>query len=237
MIKSNVQNYKNMKITIINGSPRKNGATGIILKEMKNILEKKGDVEVSYFDISKNPPKQCTGCMNCYDTGVCHINDIAKEINESIKKSQGVIMGSPTYVSNVPGVLKNYIDRGHFVVEQALYNKYTFSVTTYEIAGGRSVLQMLSNLFSFSGGILSGSFILKLKVNTDPFSEKEVLEKLNRKTDNLYNAIAINRRKSLFNRLINYIALHIIIKPTVLKNRERYTATLERWRELKIIKS
>jgi multimeric flavodoxin WrbA len=56
-----------MKITIINGSPRKNGATGIILKEMKNILEKKGDVEVSYFEISKNPPKQCTGCMNCYD--------------------------------------------------------------------------------------------------------------------------------------------------------------------------
>ena len=226
-----------MKITIINGSPRKNGATGIILKEMKNILEKKGDVEISYFDISSHPPQQCSGCMKCYDTGVCHIDDIAKEINESIKNSQGVIMGSPTYVSNLPGIFKNYIDRGHFVVEQALHNKYTFSVTTYEIAGGRSVFNILNNLFSYSGAILSGSLILKLKVNTNPLSKEDVLKQINRKTNKFYNAIITNKRKGILNKVINYIALHIMIKPSVLRNRERYTATIQRWKELKIIKS
>ena len=109
-----------MRVTIINGSPRKNGATAKILKEIKSRLETNDDMSVSYYDISSKPIQTCIGCMRCYNTGSCHMNDYAEELNAAIKDSEGVIIGLPTYVSNIPGILKNYIDRGHFVVEQAL---------------------------------------------------------------------------------------------------------------------
>ncbi len=225
-----------MKLTIINGSPRKNDATGRVLKAMKTCLEKHSDVEVSYYDINQNPIKQCTGCMLCYKTGRCHIKDFATDINRSISESQGVIIGSPTYVSNVSSLLKTYIDRGHFVVEQSLRDKYTLSVVTYEIAGGGSVRRILSNLFAYSGGNLSGSFTLKLNANTDPFSIKNISTQIDKKCDKLYSRIAKKRRKSLLNKLVNYIALYIMIKPSVLSNSSNYSAVIQRWRDLEIIK-
>ena len=58
----------------------------------------------------------------------------------------GLVIGSSTIASNVPGVLKSFIDRGHFVVEQLLYDKYTLCVATYENYGGYSAFRVLKNL-------------------------------------------------------------------------------------------
>lgn len=120
-----------MKITIINGSPRRSGATGKTLKAIEARLLTHPEVEVSYIDLSEYPVKSCTGCERCYKLGGCHIDDRAEEINLHIAQSQGVIIGSPTYLSNVSGLLKNWLDRGHIVVEQSLHGKYTMPVVTY----------------------------------------------------------------------------------------------------------
>lgn len=40
-----------MKITIINGSPRKSGSTAKILKKMQQNFENKENVTVSYYDL------------------------------------------------------------------------------------------------------------------------------------------------------------------------------------------
>ena len=77
-----------MRVTIINGSPRKNGATAKILKEIKSRLETNDDMSVSYYDISSKPIQTCIGCMRCYNTGSCHMNDYAEELNAAIKDSE-----------------------------------------------------------------------------------------------------------------------------------------------------
>lgn len=224
-----------MRITIINGSPRKNGATAKILKEIKCRLETNNDVSVSYYDISSKPIQTCIGCMRCYNTGICHMDDYAEELNASIKDSEGLIIGLPTYVSNIPAILKGYIDRGHFVVEQALKNKYTLSIVTYEIAGGGTALKTLNNLFRYSSGIITGSILCKLKFNTNPLSD-QMIKQIHQKADTLHNAIKRRKSKPIIDVIVNYIAIHVVIKPFVLKSRDKYTYVIERWKSIGVIK-
>ena len=48
----------------------------------------------------------------------------------SIADADGIILGSPTYASNVSSQMKVIIDRGHFVMEHLLYGKYAISVSS-----------------------------------------------------------------------------------------------------------
>jgi multimeric flavodoxin WrbA len=224
-----------MRITIINGSPRRNGATGKILQTFKQCLEKKGNVEVCYVELADYGLKPCAGCECCYQTGICHINDRAEEINRAIAASEGVIIGSPTYVSNVSGILKNYIDRGHIVVEQSLKDKYMFAVTTFEIAGGANVTGMLNTMFRYAGGIPAGNYALKLPHNTNPLVQAKVLKQINRKAEKFHRMLSRSKRKSPLDRLINFVALHIVIKPSVVRYPTRYQAVLQRWEKMKFV--
>ena len=64
-------------ITIINGSPRKNGATGKILQAFGKQLEAKENVKIHYVDLVDYQLKNCVGCEICYKTGVCPLKDKA----------------------------------------------------------------------------------------------------------------------------------------------------------------
>jgi len=222
-----------INIIIINGSPRKSGATATLLKKMSEHLSEKEGVVVEYLNITDYSLLDCTGCMSCYRTGVCCLNDRVEEINSKISKAHGVVIGAPTYTSSMPGSLKTYIDRGHFVLEQSLSGKYTFALNTYEIAGGQSVMSALKTLYQYSGGIRSGEFICKLPYNSEPLKESTE-RSLVKKTEHFYKAIQNRKHKSLLDRLTNFVALHIIMKPQVLKRPDQYKAVIERWHKIGI---
>lgn len=107
-----------MKIVIINGSHRKNGATAIILDKIAFCLRQYQDVEVKLFHVADLDLKYCIGCCSCYKTGECVYRDDIEALSKEIERADGIIIGSPTYASNVSGQLKTIIDRGHFVIEQ-----------------------------------------------------------------------------------------------------------------------
>ena len=120
-----------MKIIIVNGSHRKNGATAQILQEIYEQLKKYPDVDVQFYHVSDMELKYCVGCSSCYKTGVCIYKDDAEKLSLEMENANGVILGSPTYASNVSGQMKVIIDRGHFVMKQLLYlnnlQKYTLA--------------------------------------------------------------------------------------------------------------
>ena len=112
-----------MKIIILNGSNRKNGATALILNEIYKILQKHSDLEIEFFNVSDLNLKYCIGCGKCYKIGKCVFEDNIEKLSIKMGEADGIILGSPTYVSNVSGQMKVIIDRGHFVIEQLLYGK------------------------------------------------------------------------------------------------------------------
>lgn len=62
----------------------------------------------------------CVGCGSCYKTGACIYKDDIENLSLSVADADGIIIGSPTYASNVSGQMKVIIDRGHFVMEQVV---------------------------------------------------------------------------------------------------------------------
>ena len=110
-----------MKIIMINGSHRKNGATALILHEMYQKLQSYPNVEIQFYHVADLKMKYCVCCCHCYKNGTCILNDDMEKLSENIETADGIIIGSPTYASNVSGQMKVIIDRGHFVIEQLLF--------------------------------------------------------------------------------------------------------------------
>ena len=140
-----------MRIVVVNGSPRKEGVTSEIIEDIKAELIRNG-VEVICYDLGEIRLSHCIGCMSCFKTGRCHINDDMERISEEIAGADGLVIGSPTYVSNVTGLTKDFIDRGHFVMEQMLHGKHCIIVTTGINYGKNDADTVLKRLVVYSGG-------------------------------------------------------------------------------------
>lgn len=221
-----------MRISIINGSPRLKGATASILKEAELYLLNNYEVDVEYIDLVKTKMRFCQGCMVCYQTGKCLIKeDTVEEISKKIKSSDGIIIGSPTYGSNVSGLLKNFMDRGHFVLEQSLQNTYGFTVVTHELAEGKKTQEIIEKFFLVSGASRRGKILVKLYFNSNPFSKTKVKDNLHSKLDAFAEAISNRKSKSLYERIFNLIQIKFIMKPHFLKNYEKYAGILKIWEE------
>lgn len=225
-----------MRILIINGSPRSNGATGSVLQEIKDYLEKKENMDIHYHDLGELDIQFCKGCMSCYKNGACVIeNDGLEAISQKIDSSDALVIGSPTYVGDISGQLKTFIDRGHFVLEQLLHNKYCFAVSTYENASGNMVIQKLKKLFILSGASVKGSFIMKVDFNDDPFQNKKFKKKLHKKIEKFYQAIKKEKKKSLKEIIFSKIAFKAVIRPSVMNKAEAYAGVIKRWKMVKLI--
>lgn len=144
-----------MKIVIVNGSHRKNGSTALILNELFQELKKYDDADVQLIHVADLSLKFCVGCGFCYKTGWCIYRDDVETLSSDIANAHDIILSSPTYASNVFAQMKTIIYRGHFVMEQLLYGKYTISVTTYENYGGTDSAKILNKLLSYSGAKIS----------------------------------------------------------------------------------
>ena len=225
-----------MKIIIINGSPRVNGATGQLLSRIKNILiEINNNVEIEYVDLGKMNMQFCSGCLSCYKTGKCYIKDDGLEdLSRKIEECDGVIFGSPTYASNVSGHFKVLIDRGHFVFEQLLYSKACFSVVTYENYGGKKAQQVINELIRLSGGAVSCKYLVKLN-----HGDKAIDNKRSSDISSLCKKflIKVEQRNplSLYEKIYRRITFAVGIKPHTFKNEIRYKGIIDKWIEKGII--
>lgn len=98
-----------MKVLIINGGPKKNGATAEISKIISDQLAKNnrvkniclGDKKINY----------CLGCKSCHINGACCQEDDVTYIVQSIFSSDAVLIVVPSYWAEVPGQMKVFIDR------------------------------------------------------------------------------------------------------------------------------
>ncbi len=103
-------------IIAVCGSYRKNGNTDILLKEAMLGAQNAGaSTEIIY--LSDYNISFCKGCLTCFNeaqgqVGKCCINDdMTNIIVPKIFKCDGLILGTPSYWSNLSGYMKNFIDR------------------------------------------------------------------------------------------------------------------------------
>jgi multimeric flavodoxin WrbA len=105
------------KVLAINGSPRKDGNTSILIRHILQELEDEG-IETETIQLGGKKIHGCTACMKCFENRdrQCVIDDDL--VNTSIQKmiiADGIVLGSPVYFLDVTSEMKALIDRAGFV--------------------------------------------------------------------------------------------------------------------------
>ena len=96
-----------MKTLIINGSPRANGDSMTLIKEMEKYL--KGEVRIvnTYYD-NIHP---CTDCRHCWKEEGCVIKDEMQVVYKLLDEVDNVIICSPIYFAELTGPLLSFARR------------------------------------------------------------------------------------------------------------------------------
>ncbi|HEX3001702.1 MAG TPA: flavodoxin family protein [Methanoregula sp.] len=105
------------KVLAINGSPRKDGNTAILIRTILGEIEKEG-IHTETIQIGGKMIHGCMACMKCFENrdGKCIIDDdIVNTCIRKMREADGIILGSPVYFLDVTSEMKALIDRAGFV--------------------------------------------------------------------------------------------------------------------------
>lgn len=106
-----------MKTIILNGSPRKNWNTAMMLKEAKKGAESVG-AETEYIDLYDLNYTGCRSCMACKRKDAqrckCFWKDDLSPVIDGIFGADALIIGSPNYLGNITSQVYALMERLHF---------------------------------------------------------------------------------------------------------------------------
>jgi multimeric flavodoxin WrbA len=151
-----------MKVLGINGSPRKGGNTEYILKVVAEVLEASG-IETEIAQIGGKIIHGCTNCGSCKRTKdlKCSLGeDGMNDLMTKIRDSDGILLGSPTYFSDVTPEMKAFMDRAGFVSNAnggLLIHKAGASVTAVRRGGAAHALDSMNHWLHYQQTFMVGS--------------------------------------------------------------------------------
>ncbi len=151
-----------MKAVAINGSPRKGGNTEILLKKVLTPLTAAG-WETELIQIGGTDIRGCKACYHCFDTknSRCGQKDTAfSPCLEKMLAADAIILGSPTYFTDVSAEMKALIDRAGLVAvaNGGLFRgKIGAAVVAVRRGGGTHAFDTMNHLFLMSGMMVPGS--------------------------------------------------------------------------------
>ncbi|WP_196592158.1 flavodoxin family protein [Pectinatus frisingensis] len=104
-----------MHILAINGSPRKNNNTAILLKKVLEGAASKGAATtmVNLYDLNYKGCISCFACklINGKSYGKCALKDDLTPIMETIANADAIVLGSPIYLHSITSSMKAFLER------------------------------------------------------------------------------------------------------------------------------
>lgn len=151
-----------MKVVAINGSARKDGNTAGLINRVFGELHKEG-IETEMIQLAGHVIRGCMACRKCFENKDQRCVVKKDPINEIIGKmlaADGIILGSPTYFSNVSAEMKALIDRSGFVARangDMFKRKVGAAVVAVRRCGGIFAFDAINHFFTISQMIIPGS--------------------------------------------------------------------------------
>ena len=161
-----------MKAVAINGSPRKGGNTEILLKKVLAPLAAAG-WETEFVQIGGTDIRGCKACYHCFETknARCGQKDVAfNPFLEKMLAADAIILGSPTYFTDVSAEMKALLDRAGLVAvaNGGLFRgKIGAALVAVRRGGGTHAFDTMNHLFLMSGMIVPGSTYWNLGFGLD----------------------------------------------------------------------
>lgn len=149
-----------MRVLGIAGSLREGSNTLVYVKRALGILEGEG-FEAELISLRDKRVENCRGCYTCRKEGVCAIkDDDFVEIVEKMRRAEGIILGSPVYLSSVVPQMMALLDRVTFLAlwnDRFLSGKVGGPITVARRAGHNLAFSQLLLWFFINGITVPGS--------------------------------------------------------------------------------
>jgi multimeric flavodoxin WrbA len=159
-----------VKVLAINGSPRPDGNTAAMLQTVLTGCAAAG-LETEMYQAGGKPVQGCLACESCFDNpGHCVTNDWVEEAYAKMKAADAIVIGSPTYFSDLTPEIKALIDRaGYLSLSEGgvMKRKIGAAVAAVRRAGSIHVLDSIQHYFLIQGMIIPGSTYWNLSLSRD----------------------------------------------------------------------
>ena len=161
-----------MKALAINGSPRKGGNTELLLKQVLAPLVDAG-WDTEFVQLGGKPIRGCQACYQCFkkkNSRCGQKDDFFNRCMEKMVEADAIILGSPTYFTDVSAEMKALLDRAGLVAvaNGGLFRgKIGAAVVAVRRGGGTHAFDTMNHMFLMSGVIVSGSTYWNLGFGLD----------------------------------------------------------------------
>ncbi|AHW60668.1 Multimeric flavodoxin WrbA [Draconibacterium orientale] len=151
-----------MKVVAINGSPRRNGNTSLLIEETFKIFQAEG-IETEVVQLGNKPVHGCTACGKCREIQdrKCHIkNDLLNLCIEKMIEADGIILGTPVYFADVSTEIKALMDVAGYVTRgngHLLKRKVGAGVISVRRGGALPTFDTINRFFLINQMIVPGS--------------------------------------------------------------------------------
>jgi multimeric flavodoxin WrbA len=162
-----------MKVVALNGSARKDGNTAILINGVFEELKKEG-IETELIQMAGKPIQGCIACYKCFknQNRRCSVEkDMLNEIIAAMEPAEGILLGSPTYFSDVSSGMRAFIERCGFV---ARANDYMFkgkvgaALTAVRRAGAVPAFSSMNLFLHYMQMFMPGASYWSIGVGRDP---------------------------------------------------------------------
>ena len=161
-----------MKVVAFNGSARRGGNTAILLGHVLGELQKEG-IETELVEMSGVEIHGCLACRKCsvrQDRHCSQSGDAGNPYIDKMVAADGILLGSPVYVTDIAPNLKALIDRACLVTRangSLLRRKVGAAVVAVRRAGAIHALDSLDHFFLINEMIIPGSSYWNVGIGRD----------------------------------------------------------------------
>ncbi len=162
-----------MNVVAFNGSARKDGNTAILLNAVLDELRKEG-IGTELVQLAGKSLQGCIACYKCFENKNRRCAVEKDEMNSHIGKmldADGILLGSPTYFSDVTANVKALIERCGMVARangDMFRRKVGAGVVAVRRAGATHVFSSLNYFFLIGQMIIPGSSYWNLGIGREP---------------------------------------------------------------------
>lgn len=162
-----------LKVVAINTSARKGGNTAILLRTVLGEIAAEG-IQTELIETAGQTVLPCRACRNCSakKNRLCsQTSDFGNTLIAKMDEADGILLGSPTYVTDVTSEMKALIDRACYVSganDKMFRRKVGAAVVAVRRAGSIHAFDSINHFFLISEMIVPGSTYWNIGIGRDP---------------------------------------------------------------------
>lgn len=134
------------------------------------------ELRVREYTPNKFKINECRGCVNCFLSGKCIINDDINEMKRNMKESDIIIFSSPVYFHQISGATKTFIDRiSHWAHTLELRGKIGVAINISDSNGNKFVEEYLEKVMSSLGIIVVKNISMQMAIIKEEVAVENIL--------------------------------------------------------------